>query len=511
MFPAPAATADERSPAAAVTLARPGRRWAAPGIAAALPVLLAASLCLRLVLAGALPLTADEAYAVAVSRSHALSYYDHPPMMFALARAMADLSGAENPFLMRLPFVAMGTASIWLLHDITRRMYGMGAAVWAAAAFVLSPFFLTFGQGLIVPDGPLDFGLLATLWLIQPVLSGAAAAGWRWPAAGLALGFALLGKYQAVLFGAGALLALAAVPAWRVWLRRPGPWVALALAALCALPVVLWNAQHHWASFAFQAGRAYQKTSLLQHAGGLLNVLAGQALYLLPVTWFAAHRGIAAAFSKGARDDERLLAILAVVPILVFDPIALVGRHALAHWAMSGFLFALPLVGKARAEAAGARTRLHVAAAAIAVCAALLSLQAATGALSALPVAGRFMPDLGEDNLDWTGLRAAIPDDGRFIAVPDWVSAGRVSLAVGPGHPIVVMSDPHHFQFMAAATPGAEGYFVSPSCAAGADGAGRLAARGPAGRVAQPHGAAPGFCLGVTPVTYAGAGRAPAG
>jgi 4-amino-4-deoxy-L-arabinose transferase-like glycosyltransferase len=65
-------------------------------------LLLIASILAHLCVAALLPLTADEAYAVVVSRSHALSYYDHPPMAFALARLFADLFGSETAFVVRL-------------------------------------------------------------------------------------------------------------------------------------------------------------------------------------------------------------------------------------------------------------------------------------------------------------------------------------------------------------------------------------------------------------------------
>ncbi len=428
----------------------------------ALVILIAVSFVLRLTLAACVPLTADEAYAVVVSRSHSLSYYDHPPMMFALARLMADISGHESPFVMRLPFVAMGTASIWLLYDLTRRAFGRGAALWAASAFSLSPFFLTFGQVLIVPDGPLDFGLLLCFWFIQPRLAGTDPAAWRWPAAGLALGFALLSKYQAVLFAVAALSALALDPRWRNEFRCPAFWAAQALAIACLCPVLVWNAQHDWISFAFQMGRSYQAAGMATHLTGLLSVLAGQILYLLPFTWAGAHGGIFRALSGRSGSQAWLMANLAIWPILIFDIVALFGHHALAHWAMSGFLFALPLVGKARAQkpsgAAGAR--LVLAASAIPLVVLLLSLQALSGDLS---IFGRPLPDLGRFNVDWTGLESAIPDDGLPVVASDWVTAGRAGIALGTRHPVTVASDPHHFKYMTDLKIGARAYFVTSS------------------------------------------------
>ena len=53
----------------------------------------------RLIIAAILPAMIDEAYGIAVSRSWSLSYFDHPPICFSLARIMAWLVGSENIYL----------------------------------------------------------------------------------------------------------------------------------------------------------------------------------------------------------------------------------------------------------------------------------------------------------------------------------------------------------------------------------------------------------------------------
>jgi len=76
-----------------------------------------------------------------------------------------------------------------------------------------------------------------------------------WLLAGLAFGGALLSKYTAVLLGASLGLFLVISPTHRHWLRRPQPWLAGIVALLVFTPVIIWNAQHEWASFLFQSTR----------------------------------------------------------------------------------------------------------------------------------------------------------------------------------------------------------------------------------------------------------------
>lgn len=466
--------------------------------------LLSLSFLLHLFLAAVVPLTADEAYAVVVSRSHALSYYDHPPLAFAMARFMADLTDSESPFITRLPFVMMGTGSAILLFDITRRFYGTRAARWATAAFCLSPFFFSFAQGLIMPDGPLDFFLLLCFWLIQPVLFMNREHALSWPGAGMALGLAMMSKYHAVLFAVAAMIALILTPQGRRQFARPGLWIGLALAVAGALPVVIWNATHDWASFSFQTARAYHHTPLLGHLNNFAAVLIGQAAYLMPVTWFVAQKRILAGL-RGERDaPDFILAVLAIVPIAVFDLIALTGRHSLPHWTMSGFLFALPMLGHWRAQTvrSGQKQRLALAAGIVVSATLVLALQAQFDLTSRLP-APLHRDDLGWQNLPWSELHATVPATG-FVVTPDWVSAGQAGLALGEERPIRVLGDAHQFRFMNQGMNQPGGTFVAAVMQGERPDLKELLKQyrltGPIRRVPQDHAGHTAFDLVIAPV-----------
>lgn len=64
--------------------------------------------------------------------------------------------------------------------------------------------------------------------------------------AGLALGLGFLCKYTAAYQILCWALLFAWWPAARVHLRRPGPYLALLIFALCTLPVIIWNSQNDW-------------------------------------------------------------------------------------------------------------------------------------------------------------------------------------------------------------------------------------------------------------------------
>lgn len=431
-------------------------------------------LLIRLFISFFVPLTIDESYAIAVSRSHSLSYFDHPPLGFALARLMADLFACECRFVVRLPYVLLGSLSAILLFDLTRRAYGEVAGFWAAAWYSVAPFFFIASGHFVLPDGPLNFGLLLCVWALVPEIfrDEKNIPLWRWCLSGIALGIALLSKYQAVLFGASALAFFLTTRAGWKHLASAGPWLALGLAALGLAPVIIWNAEHRWISFAFQSGRALTDGGTLLHPANLLVTLVGQIGYVWPPTWFIAMLMLMRSMKRDAAAADRFFGIMAVLPIGFFDIVSLFTRSSLPHWSMSGFLFAFPLVGKWSAtlfETNPRRLRVSFAAATALVCVLtatfVVQLRTAIFTRSFFEQSPTF--DMDWQSLDWTEVKEAIPakalSGNAFVAAANWAQAAKIALALGPDVPIVVLpGDPRHFQFIRdpRVSNVCEGFFV---------------------------------------------------
>lgn len=441
------------------------RQWLFPAddetATRAVLLLIGAVLLLRLGLSALLPLTVDEAYAIVVSRTHSLSYFDHPPIGFALARLAADIARSEHPFVVRFPYVLLGSLSSLLLYDLTKIAYGRNAGFWAVAWFSIAPFFFISAGHFVVPDGPLDFFLLASARAVAPILIAGdrRRALLRWVAAGMMLALALMSKYQAGLFCVSAALILLATRRGREELRHPGPWLAGLIAALGMLPVMIWNMDHQWASFAFQGGRALQHGAHMLHPDNLLVTLAGQAAYVWPTTWALIMVLIWRGTDATASAADRFFTLLSIPTIAFFDIIALFSSHSLPHWSMSGFLFGFPMVGHwchCNAGRLGGTTRKSfvVAAVTVAVLAIAFVLQTRTAAFTRLifPQASRY--DVGWQSVSWSRLSArkttiglSAPD--AFAIAPDWIQGGKIGAALGPGVPIEVPSgDPRHFKYM---------------------------------------------------------------
>jgi 4-amino-4-deoxy-L-arabinose transferase-like glycosyltransferase len=296
----------------------------------------------------------------------------------------------------------------------------------------------------VLPDGPLNAGLLAmALCLVRALRGPPLAWGW-WLATGAAAGFALLSKYSAVLPIAGSFVYLLTQKQDRRWLARPQPWVAAALVALLFAPVVIWNANHGWASLAFQGNRA--DAVRLQPFGPLV-VLGGEALFMLPWIWAPLMLEWLRALRAGPADRWRwLFACLGAGPVLLFAIVALWSRHVLFHWAAPGYLLLLPLLGVALARWDGRPLR-RAAAGTVALLLAGLVVVAIEVRWNPLPLPN----DPALQAVDFTPLRAVLAQRGLLgqpVAAPNWADTGRVSYALGGSPPVLCLStDAREFGF----------------------------------------------------------------
>ena len=132
--------------------------------------MLAAGTLLRFLLAESTGLGVDESYAVAVARQFSLSYFDHPPLHFWLAGAIAKLAHSESAEVVRFPFVVCFAATTWLTYRIGARLFGEHAGAVAALLLNISAVFSVTTGGWVLPDGPLMLFMLASVAVIADIL-----------------------------------------------------------------------------------------------------------------------------------------------------------------------------------------------------------------------------------------------------------------------------------------------------------------------------------------------------
>jgi 4-amino-4-deoxy-L-arabinose transferase-like glycosyltransferase len=400
-----------------------------------LPLILAAT-AVRLAFGASLGLGVDESYMVAAGRVLSLGYYDHPPAAWWLSWGAAHLFGSEAPILVRLPFIALAALSTWLMYRLGTVLAGGSAGLWAAVLLNLSPVFGVTSGTWVLPDGPLDCALLAAaLCLVHALMRGSLA--W-WLGAGLCAGLALLSKYSAVLTIAGVAAYLLTSREHRHWLATPKPWLAALVALMAFMPVLVWNAEYGWVSFAFQGGRA---AGMRLRPFAPLVTLAGEALFVLPWIWLPMMAVFVVALRRGPGAWRSwLLCCLAAPPIVGFAAVsAWSSQRVLFHWAAPGYLMLFPLLGEAVAQRVGrpaVRRTLLGTAAFVVLAAAVVATQVRFDWLQPLIArVARDDPDI--DAIDWTSLHAP---PGTIVGVPNWRDAGKIAYALGPSVTVLCLN-----------------------------------------------------------------------
>ena len=312
--------------------------------------LVAITLALRLLYCTQVELLPEEAYYWNYSRHLDFGYLDHPPMVAWLIRCGTALFG-NTEFGVRFGALCCGAVASFFTFRLTRNLFGEASALLALILAQTLPFFFLSGV-LMTPDAPLVAAWAASLHFLERAVVAGRKNAWAW--AGLCMGLGFLSKYTIGLLALSTGVFVMLDPAARQWLRRWEPYASVALAALVASPVVIWNAQHEWASFAFQTSRRLAE----QPRFSLHKLIASGLILISPTGLIAAiaafikgrSRSTTVAGSEPADRSWRFLRISLAVPLTVFVFFSL--RHEVKlDWTGAPWLAALPALGFSIAEA----------------------------------------------------------------------------------------------------------------------------------------------------------------
>ena len=276
-----------------------------------------------------------------------LGYLDHPPMVAWWIWAGVRIAG-DTALGVRLLPVAASLLTTLLVFDLGQRLRGPpnGAPTSGLTAALLYNATLTVGVGamLAVPDVPAALFWALALWAMarakdQPAL---------WLCAGAAAGLGCLSKYSALFLAPGAVLWLALTKDGRRALLTPWPWLAAAIAAAAFAPNVIWNAQHHWLTFAKQFGRVAAHRLEPRYLG---EFLGAQFVLLNPAV--AVLAGVGAARAWRTRDDIGLMALLTGLPFAAYLLLHSLHDRVQAHWPVPLYAGAALLATLAAGDATG--------------------------------------------------------------------------------------------------------------------------------------------------------------
>jgi 4-amino-4-deoxy-L-arabinose transferase-like glycosyltransferase len=179
-----------------------------------------------------------------------------------------------------------------------------------------------------------------TLSLMQDRAGGSTA---QWLVLGLLLGLAGLSKYTAVFEALAVVVCVLRVHGLQL-LRRAAVWGAVALALVLIAPVLVWNAQNHWISFAYQAQHG---AGSIWQAAHVLRFLAVQLVVYGPLLLWGVAALVLSAWRRAL--PYPTLALFFVIPMLLFTYLA-GGGSSLPHWTAPAWVALAPFAGWALAR-----------------------------------------------------------------------------------------------------------------------------------------------------------------
>jgi 4-amino-4-deoxy-L-arabinose transferase-like glycosyltransferase len=296
---------------------------------------------IRLFIINHLELSPDEAYYWYWSKHPDLSYSDHPPMVAYIMTIFTALGG-DTEFFVRLGGLICSAMALILLYLTSITLFPANRLLAWEILFLFN-ITLLFPAGCIVqtPDTPMLLFWTAAVFCGSRIITGGPA--WWWYLWGASLGLGLLSKYTMILIVPCMVLFFLLSPAYRHWFFKKEPYLALVIALFLFSPVILWNWQHHWISFAYQLQQGFtpKKREALEILSKLLEYLGGQAGVITPLLFIAfmiySIKGILVFIHKGV--SAYLYLVLLSWPILLFFGLATaLGKVAEANWPAPAYI-----------------------------------------------------------------------------------------------------------------------------------------------------------------------------
>ncbi len=282
-------------------------------------------------------LAADEAQYWDWSRHLDLGYYSKPPLIAYLIKGLTKLGG-HSPWSIRSGAVLLSVGSAAFLYLLTWRISGKERTALLAVVLTLAMPATWAGSILMTIDPLLAFFWIAAMYCFHRAV---AEGRYWWIATGLMLGGGLLSKYTMAVL----LLSFAAylLLVDRRWLRKPGPYLALAIAAISMSGVLYWNWRHDWISFRHTAAiGAPSSWNPLKALGWFAEFWGGQLGVVSPILFLLLMWGVYHA-ARGFRQNRDLAFLfLCFAGLFGFYALIALTRLPNINWPICAYLAAAP-------------------------------------------------------------------------------------------------------------------------------------------------------------------------
>ena len=292
----------------------------------------------RLGMLGTADLEFDEAHYWMWSERLAPAYFSKGPGIAFAIRASTAIFGA-NEFGVRFwsPILAAGTSL--LLFYFARRLFDETAGLWVVIGLNATPIF-NLGAFLMTIDPLSIFFWMAAMFTFWLACERSPQFSWYWPVTGLLIGLGFLAKYSNAFEMVSVLLVLAFAPRLQQEFKRIGLYSLLGVFVLCAIPPIVWNAQHAWITLAHLRSRGGLDQGFGLRPIELLKFLGEHFLAYSPLIFLALAWGVVGNWRRINQQFKVLFLFWFGAPVFAFYLLLSLQKAAAPNWdalALIGF------------------------------------------------------------------------------------------------------------------------------------------------------------------------------
>ena len=289
----------------------------------------------RIVLAPYVAFGVDEAHYVLYGLHLDLSYFDHPPLVGWMQYGAMYLFGV-NELAARVGAILIGFIVPFfiykLIYDASKNAsYALFGVLALHASFLFNALFI-----MLLPDTILFLLVLPIIFTVIAIEKSNSL--WMWLLLGLLLGFAGLAKYTAVLFLIPIILYIIVKDRYDM-LFNPAIIPAVMIALIIISPVILWNIQNDWSSFAYQSDHVVGETqiSIKAFASSFGAQIAAYNPFLFPLAFYGLYKALS------SENDTLFLSSLFGIVLFFFFTFASLFKTALPHWSALFYMLFIPI------------------------------------------------------------------------------------------------------------------------------------------------------------------------
>lgn len=296
--------------------------------------LIVISTLVRIFIASSIELGNSEVYYWVYSLKLQWNYFDHPPMVAWLIRLTTINNWLHTELATRFGSIISSAICTILIFRIGTAINNVQTG-WFAALLYTSCYYSSVAAGaFILPDSPqMVFWLAGILLLINILhtLPSGNRNNIQWILFGISAGLCIMSKAHGIFLWLGVLFF--ALLFNRSWLKNPWIYLSAAITGIIVSPILIWNIQEHFASYAFHSERIAVSGFGIDFPR-FLKQLASVILICNPVNYFLICQSFKYLFKKEFNDQKKdirliLCCSLPLIAALLFISLF---REIYPHW-----------------------------------------------------------------------------------------------------------------------------------------------------------------------------------